>query len=52
VIESAQSARKQVVDYAFWKVILLVGIVLAAALIYCFLDTRLRLGARDKKVSS
>lgn len=52
VIASAQSAGKQVVDYAFWKGILLVGIALAAALIYRFLATRMSPAARDKKVSS
>jgi len=51
VIDSAQSAGKQVVDYAFWKGILFVGIALAAALIYRFLATRLSPAARDRNVS-
>jgi hypothetical protein len=51
VIASAQSAGKQVVDYAFWKGILIVGIALAAALFYRFLATRMSPAARDKKGS-
>ncbi len=39
-VEKAQSGGKQVVDYAFWKAILLVGIVLAAALVYRLLVPR------------
>jgi hypothetical protein len=49
VIVSAQSAGKQVVDYAFWKGILLVGIAFAAALIYRLLATRPSRAARDRK---
>ena len=41
VIQSAQSAGKEIVDYAFWKGTLLVAIVLVAALIYRFLAARL-----------
>jgi hypothetical protein len=52
VIASAQSAGKKVVDYAFWKGILIVGIALAAALLYRFLATRMTPAARDKKVST
>jgi hypothetical protein len=51
VIASAQSAGKQVVDYAFWKGILFVGIALAAVLFYRFLATRMNPAARDKKIS-
>jgi hypothetical protein len=50
VIESAQSAGKRVVDYAFWKGILLAGILFAAALIYRLLAARLSPAARDRKV--
>src|SRR5207245_8346899 len=41
VVQQAQAGGKEVVDYAFWKGILLVVIVLVAALIYRFLVTRL-----------
>ena len=34
VVESAKASGKEVVDYAFWKGVLLVGVVLLAALIY------------------
>jgi len=51
-IESAQSAGKRVVDYAFWKGLLLVAILVVAALIYRILGTRATPAARDKKVST
>ena len=35
VVQSAKASGKEVVDYAFWKGVLLVGVVLLAALIYC-----------------
>ena len=41
VVQQAQVGAKEVVDYAFWKSILLVVIVLVAALIYRFLVTLL-----------
>jgi hypothetical protein len=41
VVQQAQTSGKEVVDYAFWKGALLVGIVLLAALIYRFLVARL-----------
>jgi hypothetical protein len=41
VVQQAQTGGKEIVDYAFWKSILLVAIVLLAALIYRFLVTRL-----------
>lgn len=41
VVQQAQAGGKEIVDYAFWKGILLVAIVLVAALIYRFLGTRL-----------
>ena len=34
VVQSAKASGKEIVDYAFWKGILLVGVVLLAALIY------------------
>ena len=48
VVQQAQAGEKEVVDYAFWKGILLVAIVLAAALIYRFLVTRLPLPRKNK----
>jgi ABC-type transporter Mla subunit MlaD len=41
VVQQARTGGKEIVDYAFWKGILLVVIVLLAALIYRFLSTRL-----------
>ena len=41
VVKQAQTSGKEIVDYAFWKGILLVVVVLVAALIYRFLSTRL-----------
>jgi hypothetical protein len=41
VVQQAQAGGEELVDYAFWKGILLVVSVLAAALIYRFLVTRL-----------
>ena len=41
VVQQAQAGGKEVVDYAFWKGILLVLIALVAALIYRFLTARL-----------
>jgi hypothetical protein len=41
-VQQAQTGGKEVVDYAFWRGIVLVGIALAAALIYRFISTRLR----------
>jgi hypothetical protein len=40
VVQQAQTSSKEIVDYAFWKGILLVGVVLLAALIYRFVATR------------
>jgi hypothetical protein len=48
VVQQAQAGGKEVVDYAFWKGILLVVIVLVAALIYRFLVTRLLLPGKNK----
>jgi hypothetical protein len=41
VVQQAQAGGKEVVDYAFWKAILLVVAVLVAALIYRCLVTRI-----------
>ena len=41
VVQQAQTGGKEVVDYAFWKGILLVVIALLAALIYRFLSLRM-----------
>jgi hypothetical protein len=41
VVQQAQTGGKEIVDYAFWKGILLVVIALLAALIYRFLSARL-----------
>ena len=49
VVQQAQAGGKEVVDYAFWKGILLVVIVLVAALIYRFLVTRLLLLSRGPR---
>jgi hypothetical protein len=49
VVQQAQAGGKEVVDYAFWKGILLVVIVLVAALIYRFLVTRLLLPGKNQE---
>ena len=51
VVQQAQAGGKEVVDYAFWKGILLVVIVLVAALIYRFLVTRLLLREKPRLTS-
>jgi hypothetical protein len=48
VVQQAQTGGKEIVDYAFWKGILLVAIGLAAALIYRFLGARLTPATRSK----
>jgi ABC-type Fe3+ transport system permease subunit len=48
VVHQAQGGGKEVVDYAFWKGILLVVIVLVAALIYRFLVARLLLPGKNQ----
>src|SRR5262249_22537848 len=40
VVQQAQSGGKQLVDYAFWKAIQLVGVILLAALVYRFVSWR------------
>ena len=42
VVQQAQTGGKEIVDYAFWKGILLIAIALVAALIYRFLVACLR----------
>ena len=41
VVQQAQTGGREIVDYAFWKGILLIAIVLLAALIYRFLVARM-----------
>ena len=41
VVQQAQAGGKEIVDYAFWKGILLVAVVLGAALIYRLIAARL-----------
>ena len=41
VVQQAQLSGKEVVDYAFWKGILLVALALAAAVLYRFLATQM-----------
>jgi hypothetical protein len=41
VVQQAQTGSKEIVDYAFWKVVLLIGITLVSALIYRLLSHRL-----------
>lgn len=48
VVQQAQTGGKEIVDYAFWKGILLVVVALAAALIYRFLTARLTSTARSE----
>jgi hypothetical protein len=50
-VQQAQDTGKEVVDYAFWKGVLLVVIVLVAALIYRLLVTRLLLPGKTKVTS-
>jgi hypothetical protein len=47
VVQQAQTSGKGLVDYAFWKGILAVGIALLAALIYRFLSPRLTPATRS-----
>ena len=42
VVQQAQASGEELVDYAFWKAVLIIGIVLVSALIYRFLRFRLR----------
>ena len=50
VVQQAQTSGKEIVDYAFWKGILLVVIMLLAALIYRFLSVRM--SAKNSKPNS
>ncbi len=47
-VQQAQSGGKEIVDYAFWKSVLLVALVLVAALVYRFLGARLTPTTRSK----
>ncbi|HVH50479.1 MAG TPA: hypothetical protein VM781_02340 [Candidatus Bathyarchaeia archaeon] len=47
VVQQAEASGKEIVDYAFWKGILFVVLVLLAALIYRFLVTRLLLPGKS-----
>jgi hypothetical protein len=47
VVQQAQTSGKGIVDYAFWKGILAIGIALVAALIYRFLGARLAPATRS-----
>jgi hypothetical protein len=49
-VQQAQTSGKEIVDYAFWKGILLVVIMLLAALIYRFLSVRM--SAKNSKPNS
>jgi len=51
VVQQAQTGGKEIVDYAFWKGILLVAIALMAALIYRFLGARLTPATNSKSNS-
>jgi len=46
VVQQAQSSGKEIVDYAFWKGVLLVVVMLVAALIYHFLVNRLNTNSK------
>jgi hypothetical protein len=47
VVQQAQAGGKGLVDYAFWKAILAIGIALVSALIYRFLSPRLAPATRS-----
>ena len=47
-VQAAQTSGKAVVDYAFWKGVLLVVVILAAALLYRFIVPYLQAKARAK----
>ena len=51
VVQQAQTGGKEIVDYAFWKGVLFVAIVLVAALIYRFLGARLTPAQRSESDS-
>jgi len=51
VVQQAQTGGREIVDYAFWKGILLVAIALMAALIYRFLGARLTPATNSKSNS-
>jgi hypothetical protein len=51
VVQQPQTSGKEIVDYAFWKGVLLVTVVLLAALIYRFLAADLAAKASSKSNS-
>jgi len=51
-VQEAQTGGKEIVDYAFWKGLLLVAMVLAAVLIYRIVSTRLTLTLKSKSSST
>jgi hypothetical protein len=51
VVQQAQTSSKAIVDYTFWKGVLLVVVVLLAALIYRFLAGRTAAKASSKSNS-
>jgi len=51
VVQQAQAGGKEIVNYAFWKAVLLVIVVLAATLIYRLLFPRLLLATSSKPVA-
>jgi hypothetical protein len=48
VVQQAQTGSREIVDYAFWKGILLVGSVFAAALLYRILASRVPLPGKAR----
>ena len=48
VVQQAQTSGKEIVDYAFWRAILLVVFALVAAVIYRLLSSRLHPSSRSK----
>lgn len=51
VVQLAQTGGKEIVNYAFWKAVLLVGVVLVAALAYRVLGARLTPAPRSQPKS-
>jgi len=51
VVQQAQAGGKEIVDYAFWKSILVMGIALVFAMTYRFLSPRLTPATRSTSKS-
>jgi hypothetical protein len=51
-VQQVQAGGKSVVDYAFWRGVLLVAVILAAALIYRLVAARLLAAPRSKSNAS